>query len=113
MPQLYVLGRSGHSPVPVSEDMLTGGCEYNSSSADALIKTGPGTFYGCEVTTVLSAATVVIRDSTTAGGGTVLATLPASSAVGYQKMFGGRGIKFTTGLYIDFGGTGTVTTLYS
>jgi hypothetical protein len=108
----YVMGRSGHSPVPVTEDMLTGASDYSSNTADGLIKTGPGTFYGCEVTAALSAAAVEIRDSLTAGGGTVIATIPASSAVGYQKEFGGRGIKFTTGLYIDFGGTGTVVTLY-
>lgn len=92
---------------------ITGGALPVSVTEDTLVKTGAGVFYGVEVTTALSAATVVIRDSLTAGAGTVICTIPASSAIGYQKHFFGVGIEFETGLFADFGGTGTITLLYT
>ena len=101
-----------HTQVPMGEDHANDAIEYHSSTADALIKTGPGVYYGAIVNVALSAATVVIRDAVAAGAGTIIDTIPASSAIGAQRNFNGKGIKFTTGLYIDYGGTGTVVTLY-
>jgi hypothetical protein len=60
---------------------------YNEATGDELIKTGAGVFYGITVTVALSAATVVIRDATSAGTGTVLCVIPASSAAGYTLHF--------------------------
>jgi uncharacterized protein YraI len=102
------LGGSGWEVPPVTEAALAA-----SVTADTLVKTGAGILYGIEVTTALSGATVVIRDSLTAGAGTVLCTIPASSAIGYQKHFFGVGVGFSAGLYADFGGTGTITLLYT
>ena len=88
-----------------------GGSTYVSATADTLAKSGPGVFYGLEVNVALSASTLTIRDSLTAGAGTVICTIPASSAIGYAKHIPG-GVRFSTGLFIDFGGTGTVTAMY-
>ena len=87
--------------------------KYEESTADELVKTGAGVFYGITVTAALSAATVVVRDAVAAGAGTVIAVVPASSAAGYMLNFGGVGVRFSTGLYVDFGGTGTVITAYA
>ena len=98
-------GDAGHVNVPPA-------VKYEQATADELIKTGAGVFYGVIVTTALSAAVVEIRDATSAGGGTVIATLPASSAIGTKIDFGGMGVRFNTGLYAAFAGTGTITVLY-
>jgi hypothetical protein len=87
--------------------------KYEEATADELVKTGPGVFYAITVTAALSAATVVVRDAVAAGAGTVLAVIPASTAAGGMLSFGGVGVRFNTGLYIDFGGTGTVVVAYA
>ena len=98
-------GTAGYVNVPPA-------VKYEQATADELIKTGAGVFYGVVVTAALSAATVEIRDATSAGSGTVMVTIPASSAIGTKIDFGGMGVRFSTGLYADFGGTGTITVLY-
>lgn len=87
--------------------------KYTSVTSDTPIKSTPGVFYGVIVTTALSAAIVEIRDATSAGAGTVIATLPASSAIGTKIDFGGMGIRCATGIFADFAGTGTITVLWA
>src|SRR5687768_7633618 len=93
-------------------DRLLGGAAsaYNEASADKLIKTGAGIFYGVVITTALGANPLAIRDSATAGAGTVLMTIPASAPVGSTYVLP-VGIIFNTGLFVDFAGTGTVIVL--
>lgn len=93
-------------------DRLLGGAaaSYNEATADKLIKSGTGIFYGVVITAALSAAALSIRDSVSAGVGTVLMTIPASAAVGSTYVLP-VGIIFNTGLFADFGGTGTVVVL--
>ncbi len=86
-------------------------CNYTNCTADTLVKSGAGIVYGIIVTAALSAATVDIRDSTTAGAGTVLFTIPASAAVGTIIQFG-TGIVVNSGIFADFNGTGTINVLY-
>lgn len=94
-------------------DRFLGGAaaEYSVASADKLVKTGPGIFYGLLITTALGANPLSIRDSTSAGAGNILMTVPASAAVGNVYVLP-VGIIFNTGLFLDFAGTGTVVALY-
>lgn len=94
-------------------DRLFGGAaaSYNEATADELVKTGPGVFYGVIITVALSAAALSIRDASSAGTGTVMMTIPASAPVGVTYVLP-VGIEFNTGLFIDFAGTGTVIALY-
>jgi len=80
-------------------------------TADTLIKSGPGLVVGYVVHAATATNVIQIRDSTTAGGGTVRVTIPASTAVGVYH-FGGVGILCNAGIYLDFTGTGTVSVLY-
>jgi len=78
------------------------------ASADSLQKTGAGflhaVIYDCTV-----AGTLVIRDSTTAGGGTIIKTL--TLVVGQNSLL--FDVAFATGLYLDFGtATATVNVSY-
>lgn len=94
-----------------SKALVAPACKYTNATADALIKTGKGVVYGIVVTGALSAATVDIRDAVAAGAGTVLFTIAASATVGTTILFP-VGIQFNTGLYADFGGTGTINVLW-
>lgn len=80
-------------------------------TADTLIKAGPGMIMGFVVHAATATNVIQIRDSITAGGGAVRVTIPASTAVGVYH-FGGVGVLCTTGIYLDFTGTGTVSVLY-
>jgi hypothetical protein len=93
---------------------LAGGgiCNYTNCTADTLVKSGAGLVYGVIVTAALSAATIDIRDSTTAGGGTILFSIPASTAAGTIINFGGAGVTVNSGIFADFNGTGTINVLY-
>ena len=82
---------------------------YNNATASEAIKTGAGVAYGYIVTTVMSAAATTVYDNTAASG-TVLFVIPASTAVGVYQF--PVGVKFNTGLYASFAGTGTVNFLY-
>ena len=86
-------------------------CNYANCTADTLVKSGAGIVYGIIVTTALSAATIDIRDATSAGTGTILFTIPASATVGTIIQFG-TGIVVNSGIYADFNGTGTINVLY-
>jgi len=46
-------------------------------TADALIKTGKGKYKGYRVNVATAAGTIDIRDSTSAGGGQIIETIPA------------------------------------
>lgn len=81
-----------------------------SRTTSGIVKGTPGYYTGYVVTVALSAAAVTIYDGITAAG-TVLDVIPASSAVGTKGSFA-TPIKAKTGLYSDFGGTGTVTFLF-
>lgn len=96
-------------------DRMFGGplAQYEAATADELVKTGPGVYYGVVITTALSAHALEIRDATSAGSGTVIHTIPASAAVGNTYVLP-VGVQFNTGLFVDFNasGTGTVLALY-
>jgi len=83
--------------------------QYNNATASEAIKTGAGVAYGYIVTTAMSAAATTVYDNTAASG-TVLFVIPASTAVGVYQF--PVGVKFNTGLYASFAGTGTVNFLY-
>lgn len=76
-----------------------------------MIIRGPAKYYGHSVSAALSAASVDIRDSVSAGAGTVIDSIAASAAIGTGRTFS-HPVQCTAGLYIDFGGTGTVTVYY-
>lgn len=81
-----------------------------SRSTSGIVKGTPGYYTGYVVTTVLSAAPILLYDGITAAG-TILDVVPASSAVGSKGSFA-KPIKAFTGLYAAFGGTGAVTFLF-
>lgn len=87
-----------------------GKCLYNNATADELIKTGAGVLYGYIVTVATAANVIELRDAVAAGAGTVLISIPASTAVGIYAL--PAGVSFSTGLYADFTGTGTINVLY-
>lgn len=72
---------------------------------------GPCVYYGYLVTTALSAASVNVRDATSAGTGDIVDIIAASAAIGIKNFLPG-GVYCPTGVYADFGGTGTVTFFY-
>jgi hypothetical protein len=72
---------------------------------------GPCVYYGYLVTTALSAAAVNVRDASSAGTGDIVDIIAASAAAGVQNRLA-TGIYCPTGVYADFGGTGTVTFFY-
>lgn len=81
------------------------------ATGDTLIRSGAGVIMGYVVHAVTATNVIEIRDSTAAAGGTVKVTIPAGAAIGVYH-FGGVGIECTTGIYLDFTGTGTVSVLY-
>ena len=82
-----------------------------SVTADQLLVTGPCVYWGHVVTSAISAAAVNVLDSTTAGAGTTIDVIAASAAAGARNS-PAAGYPCSTGLFIDFGGTGTVTVYY-
>lgn len=83
-----------------------------SKTADSQIGVaGPCVYYGYLVTTALSAAAVNVRDATSAGTGDIIDIIAASAAIGAQNRLP-AGVYCPTGVYADFGGTGTVTFFY-
>lgn len=83
---------------------------YTQTTADTAVKSGAGYFYGVIVTAATATAQIEIRDSAAAGAGTILMTIPASTNPGPITL--PVPIKFETGLYADFTGTGTVNVLF-
>lgn len=82
-------------------------------TGDSLVKNGAGICYGVVITTATATAAIDIRDATSAGAGTVIMTIPATSAVG-QAFLLPLGIICNTGIYIDYavGATGTLVPVY-
>lgn len=87
---------------------LAGGaiCSYNYVTADALVKTGQGIFYG--VFCVSAGTMAAVYDNTSASGNLLLA-----SQVGVANTFYGppAGVLTTTGIYADWT-SGTWLVLY-
>lgn len=86
--------------------------KYVSKTADAQVGVaGPCLYYGYTITAATATNVIEIRDSSSAGAGTVLDSIAASTAIGTTKSYP-YGIYCATGLYIDFTGTGTVVVHY-
>lgn len=82
-------------------------CEYTVCAADTNVSNStPALLFGVTVLVVTATNVIEIRDATAAAGGTVVLSIPASTAVGTH--FPCNGIKLNTGLYCDHTGTGTV-----
>lgn len=82
-------------------------------TADTLVKTGQCIYRGYHINVVTATGTIDIRDGTSAGGGTVLETIPIATAVGTRREYS-VGVACDNGIYVDFNGgaTGTVIVLY-
>lgn len=80
--------------------------DYVSVTGDALVKTGSGVLYSVTVTAAMSAAVTTFYDNT-AESGTAILVIPASTAAGTVYAFP-QGVRFRTGLYAGFAGTGTL-----
>lgn len=83
---------------------------YQSINADTLMKTGAGVFYGFIVSSH-SSGTVKVWDNTSAATTVILDTI--TLAAGPQSWVFPVGIRFTTGLFIDIGGTIVLTPLWT
>uniref|UniRef100_A0A6H1ZEA3 Uncharacterized protein n=1 Tax=viral metagenome TaxID=1070528 RepID=A0A6H1ZEA3_9ZZZZ len=96
------------TPLYAVENMLPSG----SKSADALIQTGPGYFYGIAIATdATNAVTVSIYDNATTGSGTLLiptfvATTSATDRT--KSFFVFPAIRYENGIYVDITCAGTV-----
>jgi hypothetical protein len=84
---------------------------YKNSTVDEMVVRGPCLYYGYIVNATLSAAGINIRDSVAAGAGNIVDTVAASTAAGARGVLT-HPVQMNAGLYIDFGGTGTITVLY-
>lgn len=99
------IGTSNQYTVGVDE------CNYASVTADADISTSsPGLLFGVLVTAATATDVIEIRDATAAGAGTVVLSIPASTAAG--TFYDLKGAKLNTGIYADFTGTGTIVVLW-
>ena len=84
---------------------------FNTSlNATGAVKASPGRLASVLVTTALSAAAITIYDNPSAASGTVLAVIPASSAIGFRVVVD---LPALNGIYASFGGTGTIAIGYS
>lgn len=98
----------------------TGGRTFGGNLADAyvpltasgVVKGSAGLFYGYSVTVALSAAAITIYDNASAASGTILAVIPASTAIGTIVSLA-TPIPAVNGIYASFAGTGTVNFLRS
>lgn len=82
-------------------------------TGDTLVKTGPVKYRGYHITVVTAVGTIDIRDGASAGGGTVIDTIPVATAAG-TKVALTVPVACDAGLYVDYNGgaTGTVIALY-
>jgi hypothetical protein len=82
-------------------------------TADASVKASPCTYRGFTVLAATATAAIDIRDSTSAGAGVVIDTIPSGTAAG-TRVEKAVGINCETGLYVDYGAsaTGTVSILF-
>jgi hypothetical protein len=97
----------------LTEAVMTKANHSSAITGDALVKTGQCTYRGFTITVVTAVGTIDIRDGTSAGGGTVIDTIPIATAAG-TRIEKTVGVICETGLYVDFNGgaTGTVIVLY-
>ena len=75
--------------------------------ADQQVVTGDGVFYGGCFASASDVKTIDIYDNTSAAGTKIAAISLASG--GIENLSIPTGIAFTTGLYVDVGGGGTLT----
>ena len=86
-------------------------CNYASVAADTNISTSaPALLFGVLVTAATATNVIEIRDATAAAGGTVVLSIPASTAIG--TFYDLKGAKLNTGIFADFTGTGTIVVLW-
>lgn len=111
--ELKVADHAVHPGEDSTFDRTWGGRMPKSKSAltasGAVGASGARKYHGYVVTTVLSAAAITIYDGASASG-TVIDVIPASTAAGTYRECA---IPCSTGIYANFGGTGTVLFLYS
>lgn len=110
---MYVADQAIHPGDDTALDRSWGGGKCLSTTvltADALVKNGGGVLCGYVVHVATAGGVIEIRDSTTAGDGTVRITIPAATAVG-EHVFS-QAITCSSGIYLDFTGTGSVSVLY-
>ena len=89
-------------------------CTYKAATGDVAIKASPGVYYGYIVTVATAVGAIDIRDSLTAGGGTVIDTIPSGTAAGSRQVMH-TGITCSAGVFADYaaGTTGTIQVLYT
>jgi hypothetical protein len=110
---LQVLRDIANQVNEVTDIVMETATHSTSITSDTLVKTGAGKFKGYVVNVVTAAGTIDIRDSITAGGGTIIETIPAGKAVGRYET--NRPWLFETGIYVDYNAgpaTGTLVILY-
>lgn len=79
-------------------------------TADTLVKRGFTKYWGYIVTTATATGAIDILDATAAATGSKVDSIPASTAVGQHMLQ--APIALSTGLFIDFTGTGTIVVLF-
>lgn len=83
-----------------------------STAVDVAIQAHDGEYCGYVVTTAMSANASFVYDNASAASGTIIDVIPASSAVGAKSGLL-IPIRVKNGIYVDIGGTGTVTILHN
>jgi hypothetical protein len=78
-------------------------------TADTLVNRGYTKYWGFVVTTATAGGVIEIRDGLTTSG-TLVQSIPASTAVGVNML--NAPLALTSGLFVDFTGTGTLTLLF-
>ena len=111
----HVLDVAIHPGEDSTFDRTWGGSKAAGKSAltgsAAVGAAGARQYYGYIVTTALSAAAITIYDNT-AGSGTVIDVIPASTIAGTRGVLSCP-VPCTNGIYASFAGTGTVVFLYA
>lgn len=81
---------------------------YTNLTADTAVKTGAGRLFGIFVASASATPTIKLWDNT-AGSGTVLVNTFTPVAATYYPF---PGVEFSTGLFVDVGGTVDITVFY-
>lgn len=111
---LYAIFRDFARQINLLTDLVMAKANHSSAiTNDSLVKTGQCVYRGFNITVVTAVGTIDIRDGTSAGGGTVIDTIPVATAAG-TRVEKTVGVICETGLYVDYNGgaTGTVVVLY-
>jgi len=83
-----------------------------SVDADTNISSSlPATLYAVRVVVATTTETIVIRDSTAAGAGNIVLTIPAGTAI--NTRYDMDAILMTTGIYADYTATATGTLIFA